>query len=226
MHQTWQNLLFLHWRVEPTAIGALLPPGLHLDTFDGSAWLGVVPFFMRNVRPAGCPSVPVISEFLELNIRTYVFDKDGTPGVWFFSLDCNQPVAVFIARTLFHLNYRGADMRASCVGGRINYHSRLHGADWGVDFAYSARGESAPAAPGSLEFFLVERYRLHSADRSGTIFRGSVYHAPYQIASADCDASWDTIQRLACPIVISGAPNHICMAGEVNVTIHALAKVA
>jgi uncharacterized protein YqjF (DUF2071 family) len=225
MHQRWQNLLFLHWRVEPAAIAGMLPPRLHVDMFDGSAWLGVVPFFMCDVRPARCPAVPLISNFLELNVRTYVYDHDGKPGVWFFSLDCNQPIAVFIARTFFHLNYRCAVMHASRKDGIINYYSRLRGMDWGVDFAYSARGEAAPAVPGSLEFFLVERYFLHAKNRSGTILRGRVNHAPYQITAADCDASWDTIQRLTAPIGLPGVPDHICMAADVNVSIHALVRV-
>ena len=94
MRQRWSGLLFLHWPVEISLIQKRLPPGLHVDTFDGQAWLGVVPFFMQRVRPIGLPPVPWLSWFLELNVRTYVHDDAGNPGVWFFSLDCDQPVAV------------------------------------------------------------------------------------------------------------------------------------
>ncbi len=110
MHQRWRALLFAHWRIDPDAIQKTLPVGLHVDTCDGSAWLGVVPFFMDAVRPAFLPALPWLSWFQELNVRTYVHDEKGVPGVWFYSLDCNQPLAVAIARTLFHLNYRHAAM--------------------------------------------------------------------------------------------------------------------
>ncbi len=89
MYHSWQDLLFLHWTFKPDLIQQLLPPGLHVDTFDGHAWLGVVPFFMRNIRPWWCPAIPGLSHFQELNLRTYVVDEQGTPGVWFLSLDAD-----------------------------------------------------------------------------------------------------------------------------------------
>ena len=110
MRQRWAGLLVLHWPIEISLIQDRLPPGLHVDTFNGQAWIGVVPFFMQRVRPTGLPPVPWLSWFLELNVRTYVHDDAGNPGVWFFSLDCNQPVAVEIARRAFHLPYQHAAM--------------------------------------------------------------------------------------------------------------------
>jgi hypothetical protein len=112
MRQRWSRLLFLHWPMEPDVIQATLPPGLTVDTFDGRAWIGVVPFFMERIRPVFCPPVPGISWFLELNVRTYVHNEQGNSGVWFYSLDCNQPLAVEIARRLFHLPYQHAEMKA------------------------------------------------------------------------------------------------------------------
>src|SRR5438105_3699987 len=88
MYHTWRDLLFLHWRVEPERIQRTLPPGLFVDTYDGAAWVGVVPFFMRNIRPWWLPCIPGLSNFMELNLRTYVYDAAGTPGVWFYALDC------------------------------------------------------------------------------------------------------------------------------------------
>ncbi|MFG0295490.1 MAG: YqjF family protein, partial [Maioricimonas sp. JB045] len=105
MYQSWQELLFLHWRIDTDIIQRTLPAGLHVDTCDGAAWLGVVPFLMRNIRPWWFCSVPGISNFLELNLRTYVCDDAGRPGVWFYSLDASQPLAVWAARTFFHLPY-------------------------------------------------------------------------------------------------------------------------
>lgn len=101
MRQRWEKLLFLHWAWDAAEVQRTLPLGLTVDTFEGRAWLGVVPFFMRDVRPAWVPSVPGISNFLELNVRTYVFDGRGRPGIWFYSLDCNQRLAVRAARTFF-----------------------------------------------------------------------------------------------------------------------------
>jgi len=124
MRQRWADLLFLHWRVPVEVVVERLPEGLHVDVFDGSAWLGVVPFFMDRVRPVLLPPVPGISWFMELNVRTYVHDDYGNPGVWFFSLDCNQPLAVEIARRAFHLPYEHAAMQAVRSAGRIYYACR------------------------------------------------------------------------------------------------------
>jgi hypothetical protein len=109
MRMTWSELLFAHWQVEPSCIAALLPPHLELDTRDGKAWIGIVPFLMSNIAPRWCPPLPRLSRFLELNVRTYV-KLDGKPGVWFFSLDAENPVAVRVARATFNLPYMDATM--------------------------------------------------------------------------------------------------------------------
>ena len=122
MRQRWSGLLFLHWPVDAAMIAERLPAGLQVDTFDGRAWIGVVPFFMGSIRPVGLPPVPWLSWFMELNVRTYVHDSEGNPGVWFFSLDCNQPVAVEIARRAFRLPYQHARMHSVREGSRVRYH--------------------------------------------------------------------------------------------------------
>jgi len=98
-YQSWSDLTFLHWRIEPESIQKLLPPGLTVETFDHSAWVGIVPFSMEKVRPWWAPAVPGISWFLETNVRTYVRHTNGDTGVWFFSLDANSRLAVRVART-------------------------------------------------------------------------------------------------------------------------------
>ena len=118
MYQRWSELLFLHWRWEVEDLQRRLPEGLHVDLHEGEAWLGVVPFFMDRVRPRFLPAVPWVSWFRELNVRTYVHDDEGRPGVWFFSLDCEQPVAVRLARWLFRLPYFDAAMKAERREGR------------------------------------------------------------------------------------------------------------
>ena len=164
MYQTWDHLLFLHWKVEPDVLTPLLPPGLHLDTYDHKAWLGVVPFFMKGVRPAYCPPVPGISNFLELNVRTYVYNDQGIPGVWFFSLDASSRLACALARWRFHLPYRDAKMKAG-VGEWVDYSALRYDQSETATYRYRGSGESHTATPGTLEFFLLERYVLFAYDQ-------------------------------------------------------------
>jgi len=188
MRQEWAGLGFFHWQIDAEAIASRLPAGLHVDTYDGSAWLGVVPFFMRRVRPVLLPPVPWLSWFLELNVRTYVYDDHGRAGVWFFSLDCNQPLAVEVARRFFHLPYEHATMRATRTAeGMIDYVCRRKTELEPARCRYPSADSLAPspAEPGSLEWFLVERYLLFSADSGGRLFIGRVHHAPYQVAALD-----------------------------------------
>ncbi len=116
MHQCWSDLLFLHWEIDPDLLAARIPKRLNVDLHEGKAYIGIIPFFMKNVRPKFLPAFSKLSNFLELNIRTYVLDQDGSPGVWFFSLDCNQSLAVSIARSFFHLPYHNAQMKAQNPG--------------------------------------------------------------------------------------------------------------
>ena len=181
MRQEWSHLLFLHWEMDPAVIQEHLPPGLTVDTYDGKAYLGVVPFHMDNVRPSYCPTVPGLSWFLELNLRTYVHDENGVPGVWFFALDCDQWLAVKLARGLFHLPYQHAQMESYQHEGTLNYISRRKGCEQSQIYRYPAElSHSESAEVGSLEFFLLERYRLFSVGRSGSIYSGLVHHSPYQ----------------------------------------------
>ncbi|MFD0894896.1 DUF2071 domain-containing protein [Luteolibacter ambystomatis] len=188
MRQRWSRLLFLHWPVPAETLQSKLPPGLHVDTHDGVAWLGIVPFYMERIRPVALPPVPGVSWFLELNIRTYVHDDDGTPGIWFFSLDCNQPLAVEVARRFFHLPYQHALMSAEESNGRVRYHCQREtdGAQDAV-FNYEICHTGSPADPDTLEFFLAERYLLYSVTADGSLFTGRVHHPPYRLAPVDCD---------------------------------------
>jgi uncharacterized protein YqjF (DUF2071 family) len=188
MSQRWENLLFLHWVFDPAVIQRTLPPGLTVDTYDGRAWVGVVPFRMAAVRPRFLPPVPGLSWFWELNVRTYVRDGHGRPGVWFYSLDCDQPLACATARRFFHLNYRDAEMACRLsADGWFEYRSR-----W-LDGPSSARvrwrvaaDTPVPAPPGSRRHFLVERYRLFAYDAvRGRLLTGDVAHDPYRLAPAE-----------------------------------------
>lgn len=187
MYQSWDKLLFLHWEVEPDLLRATLPPTLHLDTWDGKAYLGIVPFFMNRVRPRFCPLVPGISWFLEMNLRTYVHDDRGVPGVWFYSLDANQQLAVGLARRLFHLPYQHSQMKASVdAEGWVHYRSKRLWTVVQSEFLYRAKTEPMAAAIDTLEFFLAERYLLY-ADIKGTLHSGRVHHSPYPLCEAQVE---------------------------------------
>src|SRR5256714_3829384 len=161
MPHRWEALLFLHWKISPAEIQPTLPNALTVDTFDGEAWLAISPFFMRKVRPVGLPPIPWLSEFQELNVRTYVYDERGVPGIWFYSLDCDQPLAVAGARSLTGLPYFNAEMSAS-ADGIIDYCCRREGTDQPARYRYRPGGMPSAAEQESLEFFLLERYYLYS----------------------------------------------------------------
>jgi uncharacterized protein YqjF (DUF2071 family) len=224
MRQRWSALLFLHWPVDPALIAARLPTGLTVDTFAGQAYLGIVPFHMQRVRPVGLPPVPWLSWFHELNLRTYVLDSKGKPGVWFFSLDCNQPIAVELARRAFHLPYQHARMCSFLKNGRLLYQSTRRGESITATFEYALPTQTRTATEGSLEAFLVERYRLFSTDRSGNLHSGLVHHAPYQIAPADC-TQWSTeALRLNAFPQPTTPPTSTLVAAPVDVRIYPLRK--
>ena len=127
MHQNWGHLLFHHWEYDPDEVQLRLPNGLYVDTHDTKAYIGIVPFFMEKVRPSFCPTIPGLSWFQELNLRTYVHDKYGRPGVWFFTLDCNQWLAVKLARAYFHLDYNHAKMSARFDSDEIIFRATRKG---------------------------------------------------------------------------------------------------
>ena len=184
MRQRWDDLFFLHWEYSADAIQARLPAGLTVDTFAGKAYLGVVGFRMNAVRPAGLPALPWLSSFNELNVRTYVRDASGEPGVWFFSLDCDRAPAVVIARTFFGLPYEHATM---AFGPGRAQSCRRRGEPETARFAWADTSPPQPAAPGTLEFHLAERYNFFS-ERGGRLVRGQVHHAPYQLGTATATA--------------------------------------
>jgi uncharacterized protein YqjF (DUF2071 family) len=192
MRQNWWDLLFLHWAVPESSLRPLIPDGLRVDTFEGRAYVGLVPFGMSGVRPVFLPPIPGLSRFLEVNVRTYVRRDGGDPGVWFFSLDAANRVAVAVARHLFHLPYHYARMhlerrldRDGPSGTAITYTSRRVGpVPAGCAIQYTPTGTPGEAEPGTLEHFLIERYVLY-ARRRAILYTGRVYHRPYGIQSAE-----------------------------------------
>ncbi len=228
MRQRWESLLFLHWQVPPDLIQKTLPNGLFVDTFNGAAYLGIVPFFMQHVRPVWFFSVPYLSFFQELNVRTYVHSADGTPGVWFYSLDCNQPVAVWIARTFFHLPYFNAAMsalRPKATNAVTQYACTRQGTTQTATFSYGSVGDSRESNVESLEFFLLERYYLYAHDaKRNALFRGQVSHTPYRYRACKVE-ELSVVPAVLDGFSISGRPIHQCVSDDVDVKIYAVEKL-
>ena len=183
--QRWSELGFLHWPVEAAALRPLLPPRLSVDTYEGQAYVGVVPFTISRSRVAGLPPLPGLDRFHEVNARTYVHLEGRDPGVWFFSLDASHRLAVWAARALYHLAYRYASITMD-RGPAVRFASRRRRPGplpAGCEVTYTPQGPVSPAAPGSLEHFLAERYVLYAA-RGRRLYRGQVHHAPYPLQAA------------------------------------------
>lgn len=195
MRQTWSDLLFAHWPISKDLMKRAVPNGLEIDTYDGFAWLGIVPFKMRNVRHRLLPAVPGLSNFLEINVRTYV-TVGGYPGVYFLSLDASNPLAVHMARIWYQLPYFTARMGCSRNGDEFNYYSaRADDQAPAAQFRgrYRPVGDVFLAQRGSLEEFLTERYCLYVVDSDGQIFRGDVHHQPWPLQMAEAEIAVNTM---------------------------------
>lgn len=217
MLQRWSKLLFAHWRVPYDELRRVVPEPLVLDTFEGDAWIAVVPFAMHGVRARLTPPLPWISAFLELNVRTYVM-VDGRPGVYFFSLDAENPLAVETARRAFHLPYFRAKMRLREDGGGIRYQSaRTHrgAASANFDASYRAVGPRSAPLPGSLEHWFVERYCLATVHRGRAIVV-EIHHPPWTVQPASATFRVNSMASAA-GIELPDDEPHLLVAGSQDV---------
>jgi len=199
MYQRWRSLLFLHFPCEPSEVQGMLPPGLTVDTFPDAegqekAWIGLVPFRMEGVRPRFFPPAPGLSAFPETNLRTYVHRDGKSPGVWFFSLDADQSLACWAARRFFGLPYYRAEMSVRESEDHREYRSFRKTPEARVAIDAEYRGFVEDARPGTLEFFLIERYLLYSY-RDSRLFTGQVHHRPYPLKSVEVSRCEEGLTR-------------------------------
>jgi uncharacterized protein YqjF (DUF2071 family) len=212
MTQTWHDLLFAHWPIDPGVLRAKVPPAFEIDLFDGVGWVGIVPFRMTNVAPRGVPSLPWISEFPELNVRTYV-RVDDRPGVYFFSLDAGSTVAVQAARTLLNLPYFAAAMTVDPLPDGIRYESERRNADPTARLSarYRPTGPPFQAIQGTLEYFLTERYCLYNLNQQGAPYRLEIHHPPWRLQPAVAEFARNTMADAAgVSLPVTNALLHFC----------------
>jgi len=191
MQQNWGKLLFMHWRLDEKLLRPLIPPALEIDTYDGSPWIAVTPFTMWGIRASFLPPIPGTSAFHELNVRTYVH-LNGVPGVWFFSLDATNALAVWAARLAYHLPYCSADMKLEEKGKTIEYSSRRIDSPAELQASWTI-GEPLPESePETLQFFLTERYCLYSS-HDDRLYRARIWHEPWSLQSARLESLHSTM---------------------------------
>jgi len=230
MYQKWRDLLFLHWEYDPQDIQKTLPNELTVDTYNGKAYIGIVPFFMKDICPRFCPTVPGLSNFMEMNLRTYVYNKSGTPGVWFYSLDANNWLAVRIARKFFCLPYFDSRMASISIGVNtpIEYYSHRRGTGEHSKFyfMYQETEKINPVENDSLEFFLIERYILFSHCKSNNkLYHGQIQHNPYPLSNVKVDYFSDGLISLAGINKPNREPDHMIMSKGVDVEVFSIEEV-
>jgi uncharacterized protein len=225
MQQRWAELGFLHWPVPVAALRGLVPDALTIDTYERQAYVGVIPFTVTGARPMLMPPLPWVSDFHEINVRTYVHLGGADPGVWFFSLDASNPVVVAAARALFRLPYHHARMEMDVDAGGVDFRSERASSESAIFAArYEPRGRAEAPAVGSLEYFLAERYLLYtSADRR--LWQAQVHHEPYPLQEARAEVMVEGLVDAAGIERPEGQPPLAHFAREVNVEIFALRDV-
>ena len=227
MHQSWDDFLFLHWRVPVAAVRALVPEPLELDLHDGVAWIGVIPFRMNNTRPRGTVNVPGVSNFLELNVRAYV-RYGGFARVYFLSLEASTRLAVELARASYGLPYMYAEMSFARDGRRVQFSSeRLDRRGPPARFVGSYAHAEQPFAPaaGSLERWLCERYALFTVDR-GRVSIGDVHHAPWALHHVDALTLEAQTMAASHGFDVGPAPDHVMWSPGVDTVVWAPRRLA
>jgi uncharacterized protein YqjF (DUF2071 family) len=226
MHQRWQNLLFLHWAYDQDKIQNTLPPGLKVDTFQGKAYITMSPFSMKDLSVAFLPPIPGIDSYIEVNVRTYVYDKNDTPGIWFYSLDLNSFYFSKLARKTFSLPYFYSDLNAKSYLNRMNIEGkRIDQPETKINFSYNLAYENNyEAEVESLEFFLIERYVLFSFESNQLNF-GKVNHQPYKISNAEVFEYNSNLLKVNSFEIEGKQPNAMHFCKDIEVDIFSLKSV-
>jgi uncharacterized protein YqjF (DUF2071 family) len=202
MTQTWEHLLFAHWPISSNIIRRLIPDGLEIDTFDGQAWISVIPFLMSGIRLRFLPIIPYTSTFPEINVRTYV-KANNKPGVFFITLDAANSLALHIAKIWYHLPYYKAKMSFQDKGQNIEFWSRrLDSSHSEIKFHGNYRPISPPfaAQKGTIEHWLTERYIFYCrSSYNNKIYYGEVYHEPWELQTAEAEISSNTMTQALHP---------------------------
>ena len=204
MAQTWHDLLFAHWPIDPAALRPLVPSFLPLDLYEGRCWIGVIPFWMSHIHPRGLPPLPGLSRFPELNVRTYV-TLEGKPGVYFFSLDAANLPAVWAARTFYRLRYFHAMMSAAIEGDWVTYESHRYRQPAEFRGRYRPAGPVQLRAPGTLENWLSERYCLYTVASDG-VYRAEIHHQQWPLQDAEARLELNTVAAAAGIPPLQGQP--------------------
>ncbi len=209
MAQTWENLLFAHWRVPEAELRRVVPPELAIDTHEGGAWIGVTPFEVSALRLRGLPHVPRLTSFPEVNVRTYV-TVDGRPGIYFLSLDAASRAAVAAARRTYRLPYFKSRMAARRTGERVDYRSERisdDGLPAQLRVVYGPTGGPSKAAEGSIEQFLAERYCLYTLDGRRRVVYADIHHPPWPLQRATASFGENTMTGpLSIDLAAAGDP--------------------
>lgn len=221
--QSWRDLLFVHWEVPQQALRSLLPTRLSIDTWEGRAYVGLVPFAMREIRPSWLPRVLAL-DFLETNLRTYVHLDGQEPGVWFFSLEASSWLAVTAARLGWALPYHHARMSMRREGERIEYET-VRRSDGASAVASWTPGEVLGAStPGTVEHWLLERYVLYS-ERRGQLYRGRVHHSPYEARAVELERMEESLAKAAGVPGLEGEPAFVHGCDGVDVEVFGIVGV-
>jgi uncharacterized protein len=226
MRQSWHDLLFAHWPVPAAALRQLVPAGLNIQEFDGSSWVGIVPFRMSGVMWRCLPSLPGLSAFPELNLRLYV-ERDGKPGVWFLSLDATNSLAVWGARRFFHLPYFKAHITIEADGGGFRYQSERPGPGPRARFVGSYGPTSTPyeSKPGTLEHFLTERYCLYAQAPGGALYRANIHHQPWPLQTGMAELEPDELLQPH-GLQVTGRPAMLHFARRLDVVVWPPERIA
>jgi uncharacterized protein YqjF (DUF2071 family) len=216
--QTWEDLLFAHWRVDAAELARLLPPEVPPETHDGTGWLGITPFRLTNLRLRGIPPLPRLSSFPELNVRTYA-TVDGKPGIWFFTLDAASQLAVEAAKRTYKLPYHRSRMSAERHGSFVRYESSRANAAFSA--RYRGEGDLFTAEEETLEYFLTERYCLYTAD-GGRLYRAEIHHPPWRLQRGEAHIDLNTMS----PLPLPDEEPHLLFSPRQDVVVWSLEEVA